>query len=47
MPQAFKPADVDLPPDGSIAPLAAITLPDNYNEIDPLGASVSLTFDLT
>lgn len=32
--QAFKAADVDLPNDGNIAPMHAITLPDNFNTLD-------------
>eukprot|EP00884_Botryococcus_braunii_P021674 jgi/Botrbrau1/8190/Bobra.357_2s0033.1 len=43
--KAFKPADVDLPPDGTTAPLAAITLPDNYNVIGSLADNPA--FDLT
>ena len=35
--QAFKPGDVDLPSAGAVAPLHAITLPDNYNDIEFLG----------
>ena len=35
--QAFKPGDVDLPNDGTVAPHNVITLPDNYNDIDFLG----------
>ncbi|EIE27346.1 hypothetical protein COCSUDRAFT_45823 [Coccomyxa subellipsoidea C-169] len=36
---AFKPGDVDLPNDGIVAPHNAITLPDNYNDIEFLGDS--------
>lgn len=32
--QAFKAADVDLPKDSNIAPMHAITLPDNFNRLD-------------
>lgn len=32
--QAFKAADVDLPSEGVIAPMHAITLPDNFNRLD-------------
>lgn len=32
--QAFKAGDVDLPTEGIIAPMHAITLPDNFNNLD-------------
>ncbi len=32
--QAFKAGDVDLPTEGNIAPMHAITLPDNFNNLD-------------
>ncbi|BDA47997.1 probable double-strand-break repair protein rad21 homolog at N-terminal half [Coccomyxa sp. Obi] len=38
---AFKPNDVDLPTAGTVAPHNAITLPDNYNDIDFLEESFS------
>ena len=36
--QAFKPGNVDLPSDGTVAAVHTITLPDNYNDIEFLGA---------
>lgn len=39
--QAFKPNEVDLPTSGTVAPHNAITLPDNYNNIDFLEESFS------
>lgn len=32
--QAFKAGNVDLPTEGLIAPMHAITLPDNFNNLD-------------
>ncbi|KAK9830472.1 hypothetical protein WJX72_011940 [[Myrmecia] bisecta] len=43
--QAFKPGDVNLPADGTTAPMNAITLPDDYNGIDLFGANGGFTFE--
>ncbi|KAK9833545.1 hypothetical protein WJX81_003827 [Elliptochloris bilobata] len=36
--EAFQHGNVDLPAEGAMAPRAAITLPDNYNDTDFLGS---------
>jgi len=39
--QAFKPEEVDLPRDGTVAAHATITLPDDFTSLDFLGSTFS------